>query len=97
MPNGVQLPEVIAIDEYKADTDEGKYQLIIANAETHEPIDILPNRRKDTISHYLSEYGSNVKMVVMDVNPAVAVKNIKSTCNYRRSVSLLSLYSLGYR
>ncbi len=29
MPNGVQLPEVIAIDEYKADTDEGKYQLII--------------------------------------------------------------------
>lgn len=69
----------------------------IANAETHEPIDILPNRRKDTISHYLSEYGSNVKMVVMDVNPAVAVKNIKSTCNYRRSVSLLSLYSLGYR
>ena len=23
MPNGVQLPEVIAIDEYKADTDEG--------------------------------------------------------------------------
>ncbi len=53
-PNGVQLPEVIAIDEYKADTDEGKYQLIIANA-THEPIDILPNRCKETIHHYLSQ------------------------------------------
>ncbi len=70
MPNGVQLPEEIAIDEYKADTDEGKYQLIIANVETHEPIDILPNRRKETIHHYLSQYGLNVKMVVMDMNPA---------------------------
>ena len=59
-----------SIDEYKADTDEGKYQLIIANAETHEPLDILPNRRKETIHHYLSQYGLNVKMVVMDMNPA---------------------------
>ena len=28
MPTGVQLPRVIAIDEYKADTDSGTYQLI---------------------------------------------------------------------
>ncbi len=26
-----ELPKVIAIDEYKGDTKEGKYQLIIAN------------------------------------------------------------------
>ena len=58
MPTGVQLPRVIAIDEYKADTDSGTYQLIIANAETHEPIDILPNRRKDTIYNYLLQYGA---------------------------------------
>lgn len=32
MPTGVQLPRVIAIDEYKADTDSGTYQLIIADA-----------------------------------------------------------------
>ncbi|WP_350462259.1 hypothetical protein [Solibacillus sp.] len=32
MPKGVMLPKVIAIDEYKADTDTGKYQLIIADA-----------------------------------------------------------------
>ncbi|PAF11726.1 ISL3 family transposase, partial [Shouchella clausii] len=51
--SGVRLPKVIAIDEYKGDTDAGTYQLIIANAETHEPIDILPNRRKDTIKDYL--------------------------------------------
>ena len=38
LPSGVQLPRAIAIDEYKADTDAGKYQLIIADAETHAPI-----------------------------------------------------------
>ncbi|KKB33019.1 Mobile element protein [Bacillus thermotolerans] len=37
-----ELPTVIAIDEYKGDTREGKYQLIIANGITKEPIDILP-------------------------------------------------------
>ena len=34
MVAGVHLPKAIAIDEYKGDTDAGKYQLIIANAET---------------------------------------------------------------
>ncbi len=68
--SGVRLPKVIAIDEYKGDTDAGKFQLIIANAETHEPIDILPNRRKDTIKDYLYKYGSDVEMVVMDMNPS---------------------------
>ncbi|WP_430541086.1 hypothetical protein [Sporosarcina thermotolerans] len=47
MKSGVRLPKAIAIDEYKGDTDAGTYQLIIADAETHEPLDILPNRRKE--------------------------------------------------
>ena len=70
MPVGVQLPRAIAIDEYKADTDAGKYQLIIADAETHLPIDILPNRRKNTIQDYLRTYGAKVEIVVMDMNPS---------------------------
>ena len=70
MPVGVQLPRAIAIDEYKADTDAGKYQLIIADVETHLPIDILPNRRKNTIQDYLRTYGANVEIVVMDMNPS---------------------------
>ena len=70
MPTGVQLPRVIAIDEYKADTDSGTYQLIIADAETHKPIDILPNRRKETIYNYLRQYGAQVEIVVMDMNSA---------------------------
>jgi len=67
---GVHLPKCIAIDEYKGDTDAGTYQLIIANAETHEPIDILPNRRKETIKNYLMKYGADVEVVVMDMNPS---------------------------
>lgn len=65
-----ELPRVIAIDEYKGDTNEGKYQLIIANGETKEPIDILPNRRKKTIVHYLRKYGLKVEIVVMDMSPS---------------------------
>ncbi len=68
MTNGVRLPKAIAIDEYKGDTDAGTYQLIIANAETHEPLDILPNRRKETIQDYLRQHGADVELVVMDVN-----------------------------
>ncbi|BDH60778.1 ISL3 family transposase [Lysinibacillus sp. PLM2] len=69
LANGVELPKHIAIDEYKGDTDAGTYQLIIANAETHEPLDILPNRRKNTIKDYLRKFGSSVNVVVMDMNP----------------------------
>ena len=62
------LPSVIAIDEFKGNADNQKFQLIIANAVTKEPIDILPNRKKATIEAYLSKYGANVKVVVMDMS-----------------------------
>src|SRR5690606_19455954 len=63
-----ELPKVIAIDEYKGDTQEGKYQLIIADGITREPIDILPNRDKKTIKQYLKKVGSQVQVVVMDMS-----------------------------
>lgn len=65
-----ELPRAIAIDEYKGDTKEGKYQLIIADAVTKEPIDILPNRYKKTIKQYLIKYGAKVELVVMDMSPS---------------------------
>lgn len=65
-----ELPKVIAIDEYKGDTREGKYQLIIADGITKEPIDILPNRYKKTIKHYLKQHGAKVEVVIMDMSPA---------------------------
>ncbi len=64
------LPEVIAIDEYKGDTEEGKYQVIIADGITREPIDILPNRYKTTIKRYLQKHGAQVQMVTMDMSPS---------------------------
>lgn len=65
-----ELPKVIAIDEYKGDTKEGKYQLIIANGITREPIDILPNRYKKTIKRYLQKHGAQVQIVIMDMSPS---------------------------
>lgn len=64
------LPKVIAIDEFKGDSGKEKYQLIIADALTREPIDILPNRRKETIKDYLRKHGANVQVVVMDMSQA---------------------------
>ncbi|MEO4053531.1 transposase [Solibacillus sp. CAU 1738] len=46
-------------------------QLIIADAGTHAPIDILRNRRKETIKQHLQENGANVEIVVMDMNPSL--------------------------
>ncbi|SIS97523.1 ISL3 family transposase [Salimicrobium salexigens] len=65
-----ELPRVIAIDEYKGDTDRGKYQVIIANADTGEPIDILPDRSAETVKDYLKKKKSNVECVVMDMSYA---------------------------
>lgn len=63
-----ELPAVIAIDEYKGDTREGKYQLIIADGITKQPLDILPNRYKSTIKHYLQKHGAQVQVVIMDMS-----------------------------
>ncbi|RFA34712.1 hypothetical protein CAI16_10675 [Virgibacillus dokdonensis] len=64
------LAKVIAIDEYKGATKAGKYLLIIADGETKEPIDILPNRKKKTIKDYLQQHGTNVDVVIMDIIPS---------------------------
>lgn len=66
------LPSVIAIDEYKGDTNEGKYQVIIADGETHNPLDILPDRSMKTVKEYLRTKGSKVKMVIMDMSHTFA-------------------------
>lgn len=65
-----ELPPVIAIDEYKGDTNEGKYQVIIADAQTREPLDILPDRTVHTVKQYLHEKGNKVEMVIMDMSPS---------------------------
>lgn len=62
------LPSAIAIDEFKGNADHEKFQLIIADVVTKKPIEILPNRKQETIEAYLREHGANVKVVVMDMS-----------------------------
>lgn len=64
------LPRAIAIDEFKGSAGGNKFQLIVADAEMKEPLDILPDRRKETIVAYLREHGANVDIVVMDMSHA---------------------------
>lgn len=65
-----QLPEVIAIDEYKGDAGGEKYQTIIADPIERRPLDILKDRKKDTLKNYLRKHGQHVKVVVMDMSPS---------------------------
>lgn len=63
-----QLPKVIAIDEYKCDAGGEKYQTIIADPVNRIPLEILPDRRKDTVKQYLKKHGHHVEVVVMDMS-----------------------------
>lgn len=50
-----QLPEVIAIDEYKGDAGGEKYQTIIADPIERMPLDILKDRKKETLKKLLKK------------------------------------------
>ncbi|PRO67311.1 ISL3 family transposase [Alkalicoccus urumqiensis] len=63
-----ELPPVLSIDEYKGDTNKGKYQVILADGVTGEPLDILPDRTSRTVRHYLQQKGQAVQVVVMDMS-----------------------------
>lgn len=62
------LPSAIAIDEFKGNAGNEKFQLIIADAITKKPIEILPDRKMETIEAFLKEHGEKVQMVVMDMS-----------------------------
>ena len=63
------LPEVISLDEFKADTKEGKYALIINDPIKKRTLDILPNRKKNYLLSYFTrvENRNNVKIVISDM------------------------------
>ena len=63
------LPEIISIDEFKADTREGKYALIINDPIRKRVLDILPSRKKDYLLSYFTrvENRNNVKFVISDM------------------------------
>ena len=67
--NTRNLPEVLAIDEFRGNAEGEKFQCILADPKNHEVVDILPNRKHEMIRHYLLKYNNrkDVKFVVMDM------------------------------
>lgn len=65
------LPSVIAIDEFKGNTGNEKYQAILTNPQTGEILDILPTRNSSDLIEYLKKYTpkerSTVKYFVSDM------------------------------
>lgn len=73
------LPDVISFDEFKADTNEGKYAFIMNDPIRKRTLDILPNRRKDYLISYFTrvENRGNVKYVISDMyDPYLLVTKI---------------------
>lgn len=65
------LPRVIAIDEFKGDADGERFQLNVVDVENRRIIDILPDRKVETIEKYLRSCDTGkVEMVVMDLSQA---------------------------
>ena len=65
------LPDVLAIDEFKGNTDKEKYQCILTNPKTGEVLDILPERYSSYLSKYMRKYSreerKNVKYFISDM------------------------------
>ena len=51
-PKARKMPKVLCIDEFKGNTNAGKYQCLLVDGETHEVLDVLPNRNKNTLLRY---------------------------------------------
>ncbi len=63
------LPSVISFDEFKADTNEGKYAFVLNNPIHKKVLDILPNRKKEYLMQYFT-YCNNrhsVEYVISDM------------------------------
>ena len=75
-----KLPEVLSIDEFKGNSGGQKYNSIVADAEKHKVIDILPNRFENDLIRYFSQFQSktDVKYFVCDMNPHF--REVAKTC-----------------
>ena len=65
------LPECLSIDEFKGNTDAGKYQCILTDAKKHRILDILPDRSQSHLSSYFREINQaerhRVKFFICDM------------------------------
>ena len=65
----INLPRVISFDEFKADTQYGKYAFIINDPIHKKALDILPSRKKEYLLQYFTycENRYSVEYVVSDM------------------------------
>jgi len=65
-----KLPKVLSIDEFRGNTDAGKFQCILTSPKDKTIVDILPDRTAAHILDYLKTFPNRdqVKYVVMDMN-----------------------------
>ena len=63
------LPDIISLDEFKADTNEGKYAFIMNDPIRKRTLDILPSRKKGDLISYFDrvENRENVRYVISDM------------------------------
>ncbi|WP_017756557.1 ISL3 family transposase [Calidifontibacillus oryziterrae] len=65
----IVLPRTISIDEFKGDAGGERFQTVIADVENREIVEILPNRKVETIMKYLQSCDTGaVEIVVMDLS-----------------------------
>ena len=63
------LPRVISFDEFKADTNKGKYAFIVNDPIHRKALDILPERKKEYLIQYFThcENRHSVEYVISDM------------------------------
>lgn len=65
------LPEVLSIDEFKGNTDAGKYQCILVDGKNKKVLDILPDRCQSHLISYFKKYPreqrNKVKIFICDM------------------------------
>lgn len=52
------LPDCLSIDEFKGNTDAGKYQCILVDGKRQRILDILPDRSQSHLCDYFRQYSS---------------------------------------
>lgn len=59
-----KLPAVLAIDEFKGNTGQEKYQVILTDPVNHKVLDILPKRTKYELTDYFKKYSKQERLQV---------------------------------
>ena len=63
------LPSTISMDEFKADTNKGKYAFILNDPIHKKCLDILPERKKEYLINYFTKVNNkhSVEFVISDM------------------------------